>query len=283
MTPFSICLVEPAGYRHSQGLAEVCQLLGYSLETLGRPCSFEINHIEAGAVNIVLGYHLLDPLTVGRVGEHRLIFYQLEQLSDQQSRFTPEREALLRAAWGIWDYSQENVGFLRARGFERVVWVPLGYHRRLERIAHRPESEKDIDVLFYGSTHQRREAVLEVLRPRCRVESLYGVYGAQRDRYIARSRMVLNIHFYDTQILEQVRISYLLSNRCFVISEAAGGNPFDGGLVTGPHAELAALCEKYLADPEARRRVAARGHSAFRRRLMVEHLKPALAQLESWG
>jgi len=279
MEHFSVCLIQPANYVHSQGLLEVCQLLCCSLESIGLPCRFQTNRIEPDAINIVVGYHLLDPPAAARLAAARLILYQLEQLSDREGWFSREREAVLRAAWAIWDYSPENVAFLKNRGFPRVEYLPLGFHPALRRILHPEDSDRNIDVLFYGSLNPRRAAILEALRRQCRAHALFGVYGETRDRYIARARILLNIHFYQAAILEQVRLAYLLNNECFVISEEAGHNPFAGGIVTGPYAKLVSLCETYLAQPESRKQVAARGFRDFASRPMTEYLQPLLLSL----
>ena len=42
--------------------------------------------------------------------------------------------------------------------------------------------------------------------------------------WIARSKIVLNLHQYDAQVFEIVRVSYLLANRRAVVSER-GANP----------------------------------------------------------
>jgi hypothetical protein len=278
--PFQVCLVQPPNYAHALALREVAELLTCSLETLGQDCAFRANALDPEAVNIVLGYHLLSAPASESLPSRRLIFYQLEQLSEREGWFTPEREALLRSAWAVWDYSQENVAFLRDRGIRRVQHLPLGYHPRLERIRHRPEAQKDIDVLFYGSMNERRAAVIaELGRRGLRAECLFGVYGDARDACIARARIVLNVHFYQARILEQVRLSYLLNNRCFVISEEAGHNPFGDGVVTGPIEALPDLCAQYARCPQARQEAAARGHESFRQRPMVNYLRPVLGEL----
>jgi hypothetical protein len=105
------------------------------------------------------------------------------------------------------------------------------------------------------------------------------VYGEERDSCIARARMVLNVHLHAAKILEQVRLSYLLNNRCFVVSEEAEQNPFGDGIVVGTFAELPDLCQRFAAQPEARREIAARGYQAFRRRPMVEHLRRVLREM----
>lgn len=157
--------------------------------------------------------------------------------------------------------------------------LPLGYHPKLQRIRHRPEREKDADILFYGSMNARRQSVLQRLDRNCRVRSLFGVYGEERDRWIARSRILLNIHFYEVKILEQVRLSYLLNNECFVITEESDPNPFAGGVVCGSYEQLAGLCERYLADPASRNEWAARGLHLLQQRPMTQDLQPLLESL----
>ncbi len=275
----SVCLIQPPDYVHSLGLLEVCQLLCLTLESLGSDCSFHVNRIDPDRLNIVVGYHLLAPRDAVQLARAPCVCYQLEQLSRDQGWFSADREAVLRMAPAVWDYSPENVQFLRSRGFPRVAHLPLGYHPRLRRIAHRPEPEKDIDVLFYGSMNARRQAVLDSLRRRCQVQALFGVYGEERDQWISRARVLLNVHFYETKILEQVRLSYLLNNECFVVTEESRPNPFAAGVVSGGYEELAALCERYLADPASRQQCAARGLRLLEQRPMTDYLRPLIDSL----
>ena len=149
----------------------------------------------------------------------------------------------------------------------------------LERIRHRKEADKDIDVLFYGAVNDRRKGVVHELRKRLRTEWLFGIYGEERDAYIARAKIVLNVHFYEAMILEQVRLAYLLNNRCFVVSEEVEANPFGDGVVVGPLGDLPEICEKYAARPEERRERADRGYRAFQQQPMVEHLRAVLAEM----
>jgi len=279
MEKFTVCLVQPPDYKHSFALLEVCQLLVSSLESLGKSCRFRVNQMDTDTVNIVLGYHLLAGEVRERLASFRVILYQLEQLSDREGWFTAEREALLRSAWAVWDYSPENAEFLRRRGFEKTMCLPLGYHPRLERIRHRQEANKDLDVLFYGAVNDRRRGVVHELQKRLRTEWLFGIYGEERDAYIARARIVLNVHFYEAKILEQVRLAYLLNNRCFVVSEAAEHNPFGEGIVWGPIGELPELCERFVARPEERRERADRSYRAFQQQPMVEHLRTVLGEM----
>lgn len=275
----SVCLIQPENYAHWQAFLEVAQLLCASFESLGHRCPLRMNWVEPGALNVVIGYQFLAPVHIDSFARASCIFYQLEQLSVHEGWLTPDRERVLRAAREIWDYSDENVAFLRAKGFTNVSHLPLGYHPALHRIEHRPEPEKDVDVLFYGARNERRGAVLNQIRERFGLRTLFGVYGPARDEWIARSRVVLNIHFYEMKVSEQVRVSYLLNNECFVVSEESDGDAFTGGMITGAHQDLTGLCEHYLADPEARRIVAARGLELLRQRPMVGYLERVVEAL----
>jgi hypothetical protein len=274
-----VCLIQPLGYVHSLGLLEVCQLLAATFESLGWRAKVTVNHLEAEALNVVVGYHLLKPGDAALFDGRQVVIYQLEQATQGADWLTRERLAVLGAASEVWDYSSENIAALRRNGIRRVGELRLGFHPALRKIAQREESAKDVDVLFYGSINERRANVLDALKKRCAVKTLFGVYGDERDGWIARSRIVLNIHHYPSKIMEQVRLSYLLNNECCVISEESERNPFGEGIVSAPYGELAAQCAKYLADRESRGMVAARGLELLERRPMTAELAPLL---EEW-
>jgi hypothetical protein len=246
---FRVCIIVPQGYRHSMCFVEAGFLLKHSLNSLGRTCDIALNDLARDRINIVLGWHLmqyddaLEPL--------QYIPYQLEQLSETSwNTFPDKRKMILSHAYDVWDYSPENIAFLKSRGIV-ARHVPVGYHESLEQIPQR--GEKDIDVLFYGSTCERRRIVLDLLSQNTgiTVRSLFDVYGKERDECIARSRIILNIHYYDAQILEAIRISYLLNNRCLVVSEFSEINPYKAvAIPMFPYADLADACRKYLADKE---------------------------------
>ena len=151
--------------------------------------------------------------------------------------------------------------------------VPVGFHEELQTI--RPETP-DVDVLFYGSLNQRRQGVLDDLARDCAVQTLCGVYGEERDRWVARAKIVLNIHFYAAQIMEQPRLADLLNNGRFVISEESRINPYQDGLVTVPYSRLAQACRVWLNEPAQRDRVAQAGLALLQARPMTEYLRQAV-------
>src|SRR5260370_14931106 len=115
------------------------------------------------------------------------------------------------------------------------------------------------------------------------VVPVVGVYGAPGAALYARARIILNLPLYDAKVFEIVRVSYLLANRCFVVSERgsdpAGEAPFEGGVAFADYAALVDTCLNFLRDPAARARIAQRGFEAIAARPQAEILRLVLPAL----
>jgi hypothetical protein len=246
-TRYRICIIVPRGYKHSQAFAEVALLLKAGLIDCGHQCDMTCNKLSEDAVNIILGYHFLNH--DASLARYRYIPYQLEQLSSSRV-WTEQAAAVLGGAEAVWDYSQENIDFLDQHNITAKL-LPLGYHAVLERIPH--AAAKDVDILFFGSRGGRRTAVLDSLTAADDIATklLFGAYGLERDAWIGRARIVLNVHFYSATIFEAVRVSYLLNNRCCVISEESPLYPYKGvDLCRVPYERLMETCREYLRQPD---------------------------------
>jgi SAM-dependent methyltransferase len=184
----------------------------------------------------------------------------------------------------VWDYSLTNIALWQAMGSAlRPLHVPLGYVPELRRIS--PSPSQEIDVLFYGSLNERRARTIQALRDAgVKVQTVFGVYGEDRDRLIARSKIVLNMHFYDAKIFEMVRVSYLLANSKAVVAEVSSDTPMEAGLADGvcfcPYSELAATCLALLRDDGKRHQLETRGFEWFSQRKESKILSTALAECE---
>lgn len=269
---YQICIIQPEGYVHSHAFDEIALLLKYSFESLGFPCEIVVNDLNKDKVNILLGFHLASYFD--GLKEHRYIPYQLEQLDVKEGWYNENIKKLLENAFEVWDYSENNIEFLEKLGI-KAKHLPIGYHEKLENIKH-PDI-KDIDVLFYGSVNERRKSILEKLAD-INLKVLFGVYGNERDSYITRSKIILNVHYYSAQILEAVRISYLLNNKCFIITEESKINPYeDVSLVTVPYDKIAETCAYYLKNPKLIDNKAINNYEKFKtRHNMVKYLKQVL-------
>jgi hypothetical protein len=272
---FAVTMVSPANYPHTEATREVAESIYYGLVSLGHDAVLTGHTDCPGARHIVLCPHLLPhvetPLAPGS------ILYNLEQIGPGGAGMQPRLLDLFRQH-PVWDYSRRNIEELAHLGIRDVRHLPIGYVPQLSRI---PRDEEDIDVLFYGSLNDRRQAILQALRNRgVKVEAAFGVYGSQRDRLIARAKVVLNLHYYESKVFEVVRVSYLLANRRFVVCER-GCDPaedaeFAQGVVFADYGDLVDTCVAYLARADELERIARAGFEVMVRRDMREYLRQVL-------
>lgn len=184
----------------------------------------------------------------------------------------------------VWDYSKANIAILKQFGITRAVHCPIGYVDSMTTIA--PVAEEDIDVLFYGSTNPHRLKILDALDDAgLKTERLFGVYGAERDAWIARAKVVLNLHHYERGVFEIFRVSHLVANKKCVVSEAGGVDAELEAIakkiaVSVPYENLVTACKLMVSSREARRVVVETTHENFKKMDFVEYVRTALEQSE---
>jgi len=273
---YCIWVVTPPGYAHAGAFSEVALGLQGGFRDLGINAPIVTARDRIRSKAIVLGANLLPRLS-GVKAPGRSILYNLEQITPGSEWLSRDYLKLLRCH-RVWDYSRYNIGQLQRLGICDLVHCPIGFSERLCRFD--PAPERDIDVLFYGSINERRLKVLdELVRTGLRVETLFGAYGEQRDVMIARSRIVLNIHYYPAKIFEIVRISYLLANRVCVVSEESTPDSalesVQAGIAQAPYAQLTEKCLE-LIETGAWKTLADRGHAVFAGNRQSVYLQAAL-------
>lgn len=275
MAQYLISIIRPKGYLHSNAFQEVAETLLYGLRQLGHESAILENTVDPRAMNIVLGAHLLGDAELAALPDGTIV-YNLEQLG------SPHLSAAYMQLAGrcrIWDYSPVNLALWKQ---QKCAFAPalaeVGYAPVLRRIPAAPE--QDIDVLFYGSLNEQRNAIFRKLEEAgVRVHAAFGVYGKERDALIARAKIVLNLHCYEAKLFEVVRVSYLLANSKAVVSETAADiGEFSHAVAAVPYEEIVAKCTELLRDEEARKALEARGHEFFRRREIVPILRGILPQ-----
>lgn len=256
----------------ARGLASALRTLGHEVVSAGDPDPGRL--IMFGANNVT------DP---NRKIPRDAIVYNPEQVASAVGAFLMQNREQFKDHV-VWDYSAANAAALRSMGMKRVVLCPVGFVPSMRVISKIPPEEETIDVLHYGSTNERRRAVLDALsKSGLKVVRLYGIYGEPRDREIARSKVVLNMHFYDRPVHEIFRVSHLLANGRCVVSEGGG---CDQGLEDFaarstrlvPYEKLVEACREMVADRAAREAQAARGRAAFEEIDLVESVRRALEE-----
>jgi hypothetical protein len=281
-TSHCIYVVSPLGYPGSQCFDELALSLHHGFEALGIQAPIVRDPSAIRGIPVVLGANQIGKFLDTSLAHLKLpddaILYNLEQVDETSSWMDASYLALLKQ-FRVWDYSAANVGKLAAMGISVDGVCGIGHVPQLERIAD--DVTKDIDVLFYGSVNDRRLAVLQALEQRgLRVVVSTNLYGDARDSLVARSRVVLNIHFYPAKVLEMVRLSYLLANGCAVVSETgadpAEEAPFRDAIAFAAYDELVDRCVQLVDHPEEAACLGDRAREAMRARPQSSFLSELL-------
>ena len=223
----NVCLIKPKNYIHYLALQELAELIHFSVLELGLKSQITFNYCDNNPSTkyIVLGAHLLNDNLIEDIPENTIIF-NTEQIESITENWKKKILNLARKNIIFWDYSQYNLDYLSKTINIKGKLFQIGYQKELNRINH--NIDKNIDVLFYGSINARREHIINKLKDRkINVKTLFGVYGKERDDLIAKSKLILNMHMYDSKIFEIVRVFYLLSNSIPVLTEVGSDTKFN--------------------------------------------------------
>ena len=275
---YCIWIVTPPAYAHAEAFREIAIGLQGGLRELGLRAPIVQEKRRIRGKTIVLGANLL-PQLPGVKLPGKAILFNLEQITPGSEWLTTDYLRLLKRHT-LWDYSLYNIEQLRQLGIRHITHCPIGFSDELRRIEH--AQNKDIDILFYGSVNARRQAVLEQLAATgLRVEALFGVYGEMRDALIARSKAVLNIHYYPAKVFEIVRVSWLLANGVCVITE---NSPPDSalqqvgdGIVQAPYEQPVETCHAVI-DSGRWAAVGEQGFACFSQHRQADYLAPIIGR-----
>jgi hypothetical protein len=276
---FSIYVVSPSNYVHSHAFDEHALSLHYAFLDLGYQVPIVRYPWEISGAPIVLGANLLPHMTGINLSPDSIL-YNLEQILEGSPWLGAGYIDMLRR-YQVWDYSRQNIDVLRELGIGNTRLCRIGYVPEMSYIRELPEDDQVIDVLFYGSLNSRRSSILDQLKKKgLKVGSFFGVYGMRRDRLVARAKIVINIHFYESKIMEIIRLSHLMANKKFIVSERGNDQimerPFEEGMVFSDYDSLVETCLHYLEKPSERNRIAASGFEIFSANKQADFLRNAL-------
>jgi hypothetical protein len=266
-----------------RGYREVVQSLEWGLSQLGHEVSVTENSVAANCTNILIGHVVVPPERLAALPKDTIV-YNLEQMGGVPVEGLSPCCQIVADRFQVWEYSPRNLdAWKRFNTVRPPVVVPVSWAAPLERIPK--VAAEDIDVFLYGkSCVSRLEVFHELSEAGVRCVFACGLYGAERDALIARSKIVLNINlYYQTRIFEVVRASYLLANRKAVLAdrhpETFVEPDLEDAVCFAPRETLVQRCLALLNDEPARKELETRGYEIFRRRDIRETLKPALAAL----
>jgi hypothetical protein len=260
-------------------------LLKYCFEELGIEYNSGFNELRKDYNNI-----LFIPYSIPQFSNYALDYtyipYQMEQIALRGNEsFVKDIKfrsyiRLLKNASEIWDYSTANIAFLNSLNINQTELLKFGYHEKMEVLD--PDKEKNIDVLFYGTISPRRIKILDALAQRgYKTKYLWNLFGEERNTYIEKAKIILNFGRLTMPVLEEQRLSFLLNNRCFIISEKPVTKqylPYQEGIVYCEYDKLIETCEIYLKpeNEHLREKIARQGYETFKKEKMVDKLKLVL-------
>ncbi len=271
------------GQFHHHAFDDVAFALHAALVRLGRDAVLLRGTFERGRQHIVLGMNEMvhhPPGTV--VPPPDSVLYNLEQVFPGSPYWTAASLDLYRRH-RVWDYSAQNLLQFAAWGIVGDH-LPIGFVPELRRIPM--HNSKEVDVLCVGILNPARQKVIDDIRSYgISVETQSALYGAERDERYSRARIVLNLHYYEAAIFEQVRVSYLLANGVFVISEHSRDVeeelPYADAVLFAPYDAIARVVRWCLAHPTFCEAKAERGLEVMTERCLNDLLQGPITRLES--
>jgi len=279
----TITRIRPDNYIHDAAFDPVVSVLMTTFHSRAANVQTLVNKFNPEGLNIVVGAHLLqDPKML--LDEHNTVVYNFEQFDTKSDWFSSDYVSLLKSK-PYWDYSTANIAAMKKAYPEaQATHVPFAYAPVLDYSYVRRDvfrvKRKDIDVLFFGSMNDRRAKIIgELTSMGLNVQAVFGVYGPELSVLIHRSKLVLNMHYYDSSVFEAVRVIPLLASRVAVVSEKSVDdddytylNQTSGILVTD-YDKLAFVCKQLVENADDRECLSDTGYANVKLNTMVQSLE----------
>lgn len=276
---FCIWLVTPKNFIHTLAFYESAISLSSAFRALGgsAPLVRHQNDFK-GRIPIIYGANVLPEEFMDKLPAETVLV-NMEQVTEGSDWFRGAYSKFVKR-FAVLETSTGNIERFRAIGVHNTALLPLAPMPEWTKIRH--AQEKDIDVLFYGSMTERRRAIILALIERgLKVKTLFGVYGEERDMYIGRSKIVINIHVQPDWLLETVRVLYLLANRACVVTEGGLDDPeaqrLSEGLAVTDYDHLVEKCVELVGNAEERQRLAENGYRIVMQKTQADYLKELVA------
>ena len=280
---FNLVSIEPSGFQHAGAWYELAELIMHGFLRAGFDCSTSINRFAPNRLNIVFGVMHVTP-DMERLLPNNTLLFNTEQLVSLSKDFNHQSymniRFLAQKGYGFIDYSAANISVLESWGATEVILMPLGFVPELHRLRNIKPMH---DLLFYGGRNRRRIELLKKIKDTgVNLHYLHGVYGQERDHFIERSKIVLNLHLYDSEIFELVRVNYLMHNKVCVLTEINETTIIDEQLkelfVCSPRERLASSALDILEQPDVITRKASLAYDWLRSRPQELIIKSIFSQ-----
>lgn len=151
----------------------------------------------------------------------KFIFYNTEQLTRKSNIDNIINIAKHVNCMKVWDYSKINIELWTKHNITAIYVPPVSTESFLSKLRKYREAGQLYDIGFSGGHSPRRNHIIKCLRDRgYKINYIYDIFGEDRDKELAKCKILLNIHAYDDyKIFENARCEPWLAIKVPVISE----------------------------------------------------------------
>jgi hypothetical protein len=202
---------------------ELAEMIKYSLKELGiknidiKDC-IEVDFEKHYKLNFIIRAFRRWVNQVN-VSGYKFLFQTEECWNDREKG--EYRNELLWGMDRVLEMYDEN---LKLNNTGNVVYCPVGYSPVWE--LDLPKVEEDIDICFFGAKTERRKRFLNGLRQMGGLtiyDATKNVYGEERQKYINRSKITINIKANDLWSFGPLHCLPAMANKKFMLAEKANG------------------------------------------------------------
>ena len=152
---------------------------------------------------------------------NKYFLYQTEQLNTEERKekyFNSPKNISKRVFFwseNIFDYSKNNINLFKEKS---STYLPFA----IENL-DKKDYNKIYDISFFGKLNERREIILDTLQklyPHLNIQHFENYYGNSITNIIKKSKIVLNLHYFDNSTLEVARLSEIIPYNTHIISES---------------------------------------------------------------
>lgn len=157
---------------------------------------------------------------------NRYIIYNLEQhtnntLNNNYYNIKDDIYKLYKNSLFNLDYCYHNINFLKKQNIE-VNYLPVPISNKT--LNYKKSFIKKYDIVFIGSLNKRRKNILDLLKKKYKIYIINNKHNEELIDIYKKSKILLNIHYYDDAIFERCRINEALYNNMYIISEKSNNN-----------------------------------------------------------
>lgn len=232
--------------------SEAALCLRDSIRLAGYSCELLFNSVDVADTNdysIVLGARSGEP-RLSKLNPSRIILFNFEQLNSSSALVNEAYIAWLQQNI-VFDYHSSNVEFLKTinpgGSFHEIPMVPS--FSLIPEFQSCPAQTSD--VLFVGSKSKRRLEIIDTLNSvGIHAKSIQGAYGTALTSAILGTKIILNVHFYETKLFPALRVLQPVLLGIPIVSEtsvfSANGNWSRSGIKFADYSDIVGACADLL-------------------------------------